>query len=376
MSAERVIALLGRRDEPTDAVEDYCRLLGNALQEHSFSVELRRVPWNEHGWPASLNALRLQAESWRDTWVLLQYTNLAWSSRGFPGRFLRVLRVLRKAGARIAIVFHDPEPFGGTRLIDRFRRTVQLRVMREAIAFSDRTVLTVPPARLSWLQDPPSTVSFIPVGANLPLPLLEQDHDDVHDPLTIAVYGITGGAPGDRETDEIVRVVRHVATKVGKLRLLVFGRHAEVRENSLRAGLRNSDVEVRVEGVIDADTLVERFAASDVLLFLRGTISSRRGSAIAGIACGLPVIGLRGPETDAPITEAGVVLLEGGASEEALRQQFGETLVEILSDSTYRRHLVARSRSAQENSLSWPAIALRFAEILRKQRQRSESGKS
>jgi glycosyltransferase involved in cell wall biosynthesis len=365
MSAERVIALLGRRDEPTDAVEEYCQLLGNALNEHSFSVELRRVPWNEHGWPASLHALRLQAESWRGVWVLVQYTNLAWSSRGFPGRFLRVLRVLRKAGARIAVVFHDAEPYSGTRLIDRFRRTVQLRVMRDAVAFSDCVVLTVPPARLSWLPDPPATASFIPVGANLHQPLLEQDHDLLHDPPTIAVYSITGGTPGDRETDEIICAVRHAAAKIGRLRLLVFGRHAEVREDSLRTGLQDCDVDVRVEGVIDADALVDRFAASDVLLFLRGTISSRRGSAVAGIACGLPVIGLRGQETDAPVTNAGVILFDDIPDRGKLVRQLGEALIQVFSDDAHRRELAFRSRRAQEHFFSWPAIAKRYEETLR-----------
>jgi len=277
-----------------------------------------------------------------------------------------VLRVLRKAGARIAVVFHDAEPFSGTRLIDHFRRAIQLRVMRDAAAFSDCAVLTVPPARLSWLQNLQPIVSFIPVGANLPQPLLKQDHDELHNPPTIAVYSITGGAPGDRETDEIIRVVRHAAARVGKLRLLVFGRHAEVRENLLRTGLQDCEVEVRVEGIIGADTIVERFAASDVLLFLRGTISSRRGSAIAGIACGLPVIGLRGPETDAPITDAGVVLLEDNANDQDLSQQFAEALTKILSDDTYRHHLAARSRSAQEDFFSWPAIARRYVTMLQK----------
>lgn len=366
MSAERVIALLGRRDEPTDAVEEYSRYLGAALAEHSFDVEVRRVPWNEHGWPDSLNALRLQAESWRGIWVLLQYTNLAWSARGFPGRFLRVIRVLRKAKCRICVVFHDAEPFSGNRLIDRIRRAVQLRVMRDAIAFSDFAVLTVPPARSSWLQNPPANVCFIPVGANLPQPLLEQDHSLLHEPPTIAVYSITGGTPGDRETTEIVRAVRYAAAKVGKLRLLVFGRHAEVRENALRDGLRDYQVEVRVEGVLEADALVDRFAASDVLLFLRGTISSRRGSAIAGIACGLPVIGLCGPETDSPITDAGVILLEGRATGEDLTDRFGEALVKVLSDKAYRCHLAARSRSAQKHHFAWSAIARRYAEILTK----------
>ena len=84
MTSQRVIALLGRRDEPTDAVEDYCRHLGGALAYHDLQLELRRVPWSEHGWPASLDALRLQAQAWPGTWVLVQYTALAWSTRGFP----------------------------------------------------------------------------------------------------------------------------------------------------------------------------------------------------------------------------------------------------------------------------------------------------
>ena len=220
MSAERVIALLGRRDEPTDAVEEYCNLLGAALAEHSFHVEVRRVPWREHGWPAALDALRLQADAWRGTWVLVQYTSLAWSSRGFPTRFLRVLRVLRKAGCRIAVVFHDAEPFGGTRLVDRVRRAAQLHVMRSAVAFADRSILTVPVARLGWVHGAPDNAFFIPVGANLPQPLLEQDHDELHDPPTVAVYGVTGGSPGDWETRLIASSVREAATKLGKLRLV------------------------------------------------------------------------------------------------------------------------------------------------------------
>jgi len=70
--ALRMIALLGRRDQPTDAVEEYCRLLGTAIADHSFQVELRRVTWDQHGWAASLDALKLQADAWRDTWVLVQ----------------------------------------------------------------------------------------------------------------------------------------------------------------------------------------------------------------------------------------------------------------------------------------------------------------
>jgi glycosyltransferase involved in cell wall biosynthesis len=341
--------------------------LGAALGEHSYDLQIRRVPWNEHGWRASLSALRLQAESWRNTWVLVQYTALAWSARGFPQRFLRVLGVLRKARARIVVVFHDAEPFGGARFVDRIRRSVQVRIMRDAVAFSDYSVMTVPAARLSWLRESPENVSFIPVGANLPQPLLEQDHDVLHEPPTIAVYGITGGTAGDHETEQIARAVRYAVQKIGTLRLLVFGRHAEVREATLRAGLRQCQVEVCVEGVIEADAVVERFAASDVLLFLRGTISSRRGSAIAGIACGLPVIGLRGTETDAPITDAGVILFEEDSDCEKTASRVGEAVVRVFADETYRRDLNSRSRKAQEEFFSWQAIARRYLSLLQRE---------
>ena len=44
MSLERIVALLGRRDEPTDGVDDYCSWLGAARH----SIE-RRNSRGDHG---------------------------------------------------------------------------------------------------------------------------------------------------------------------------------------------------------------------------------------------------------------------------------------------------------------------------------------
>jgi glycosyltransferase involved in cell wall biosynthesis len=364
MTAERVIALLGRRDEPTDAVEDYCRYLGQALVRHNVQLEIRRVPWNQRGWSASVEALRLQAETWRGNWILVQYTALAWSVRGFPRRFLQVLRTLRKSGAKIAVVFHDAEPFGGRRMIDRLRRMLQLHVMRTAIALADHAVLTVAPEKLAWTASSPKKFSFIPVGANLPFPLDPQRHDRLHSPPTIGIFSITGGTAGDRETRAIVAAVRYASRQLGSLRLTVFGRHAEVREAVLRESLKDVSVELDVTGVLDDQALVAKFAAADLLLFVRGTISSRRGSAIAGIACGLPVIAVEGSETAPPITSAGVVLVPGNLDEKALQLQLGQALVAILSENDLRLQLAQRSCAAHEQFFSWPAIAKRYAEVL------------
>jgi len=98
---------------------------------------------------------------------------------------------------------------------------------------------------------------------------------------------------------------------------------------------------------------------ADVLLFVRGQISSRRGSAIAGIACGLPVVGFAGPETGWPITEAGFVPVPMGD-----REGLSVALQRVLSDATLRASLAERSRRAQQQYFSWHAIAARYADAL------------
>ena len=357
---ERVVALLGRRDSPTDAVEEYCTYLAGALRQHEFELTLERMNWAEPGWAAALSELREKARGWSGQRVLLQYTALAWSRRGFPAGVLRVLRVLREAGARVGVVYHDVDAYGGERVIDQIRRGVQLYVMRRALQASALGIVTVPREKLAWLRRYVGRVVFIPVGANLPDAAIRYADGAMHQPLTIAVYGITGGEPGDEETRVICEATRMAAENIGKLRLRVFGRGAWAREGAVRARLRDAPVETEISDVIRPEDVAREMCGADVLLFVRGTISSRRGSAIAGIACGLPVVASAGPETAAPVTEAGVAFVaRGDASGTA------EALARVLGDEAYRKSLAQRSRSAFEQHFSWAAIAERYAEALR-----------
>lgn len=354
----QVYALLGRKDQPTDAVEEYCHYLAVALQPHDIHLHIRRVPWEIHGWGEALRALELQAANWRGTWVFLQYTALAWSSRGFPFRFLRALRILRSAGARVGIVFHDVTPYSSPRWIDQLRYHAQRYTMRRAQADAERSVLTVPLEKISWLPAIPWKAVFVPVGANLPFPHIPAPPKETTVP-SIGVFSITGGEPGDRETQVILNATKYASQKIGSLRLLVFGRHAELREAALRDGLQGFPVQVSVEGVVSAEEVVNRFAACDVLLFVRGGISTRRGSAIAGIAAGLPVIAYRNTETSPPVTDAGVLLTDPEHPEE-----LGEALVRVLSDNNFREELASRSRATYQAHFAWPAIATEFATIM------------
>lgn len=344
---------------PTDAVEEYCRYLATALHTHDIQLEICRLPWEVHGWPEALQALRLQASKWYNSWVLVQYTALAWSRQGFPHKVIHVLKILKKAGARMGIVFHDVDPYPGTRVVDSVRRLAQVRTMRRALALADLAVFTVPPENVSWMSTTPSNAAFVPVGANLPIlfsPPVQEQQDHV---LTIGIFSITGGDSGAREARVIIAAIRHAAEKLGKLRLSVFGRHAELRKTVLRNGLRGLPVELSVEGVVEPAQVVQNLTACDLLLFIRGPISSRRSSAIAGIACGLPVIAYRGSETAAPITDAGLVLVSPDQANE-----LNAALVRILSDGAYRMDLASRSRAAYEAHFAWPVIAARYKALL------------
>jgi len=232
--------------------------------------------------------------------------------------------------------------------------------MRRAVALATRSIFTVPVEKISWLSSHRHNAHFIPVGPNLPI--LESPagvRADNQIP-TVAVFSITGGEAGIVETAAIVAAVRHAAQKIGTLRLSVFGRNAESAETTLRESLKDLPVELSLEGLLTELQLVERLSAADALLFVRGPISSRRSSAIAGIACGLPVIAYPGSETAPPITEAGVVLVSPNNQDE-----LNAALLRVLSDPLDRSELAARSRAAFAQHFSWPSIAALYTALLK-----------
>jgi len=360
-----IVALLGRPDAPTDALEDYCEFLGRALERAGQPMEIRRVPWAERGWVAGIAWLWRESGAWRGRWVLVQYTALVWSRRGIPLGVLAVLWVLRVRGARIAIIFHDAVPYAGERRVDRIRRAIQIWVMRREYSWAERSIMTIPVARVAWLPASPGKAVFIPVSANLSGTWTANKDSVLRRDVrkgarkTIVVYGVSGAPALHREVEAIAHAVCRAADKVHSLRLLVIGRHAEDAAESLSAALAGTQVELEFHGVLPADEVERRLSEADALLFVRGGISSRRSSALAGIVCGLPVVAFEGPETGIPVTEAGVLLVRDG-DHDAL----GDALARVLQDDTLRANLSSRSFSARDKYFSWDVVAANFLQVL------------
>jgi glycosyltransferase involved in cell wall biosynthesis len=361
MSAEPAILLLGRRDEPTDGVVDYCEMLRKAGARLGFSFDLAPVDWAGKGWRAAFAELHRAAAAWQDRWVLLQFTTLAWSNRGFPLRVPRVLEILKRMGARPAVVFHDFAPLPGAGIVGTVREYCHQRVLRQLYSRSELAVFPVPVNKVAWLPLRREKAIFIPVGANFPEP--DRGIKD-NDPLpstvsTVAVFGITGGARGVEEVGDITYALKRVQSKGIRLRLIALGRGTEVFEDELHKALDRSGIELSVRGLMPAEELIESLASAQILLCVRGHVSSRRGSTIAGIICGLPIVGYRGAETGFPMTEAGVRLVD-----QHDREGLVEALAQILTDEKLFRELRQRSIAAATKYFSWDAIASQFASAI------------
>jgi glycosyltransferase involved in cell wall biosynthesis len=355
----KAVAILGRRDFPTDGIVDYCNFLGDALARQDFSLETFTVPWLQRGWVFSLYELWRQSRNWRGRWAVIQYTALSWSRRGFPFFALAVLGTLRLRSVRCAVVFHDAFVHPSDRLVDRVRDRIQNWIMARLYKFSQRPILTAPAATLCWIPRSKRRAVFIPIGANIPEVIAPRAYSPSDTPKIISVFSVTGGAAQAQEIRDIVQAATHAGECVGPIRLEVFGRGSQEARDLLDHGLTGANVALKVHGVIDAARISEIISRSHVVLNVRGLTTSRRGTSIAGIACAVPVVGYGYPGTDPPIDAAGVLLAPWRNP-----QYLGNLLVQLLSESSLWNELHERSKHAQSEYFSWNAVARRYRETL------------
>jgi glycosyltransferase involved in cell wall biosynthesis len=351
------IALLGKRDMPTDGLEDYCTFLGRALAQCGVKLELARVEWFDRGWVPALWRLWRRSAAWRGNWVLIQYTGLAWSRRGFPVGILAALAILRRRGCRCAIVFHEfTRQAGATRRIDRMRGNCQQWVIEKLYQRATKCIFTVPLEKVGWLPRGDRKAAFVPIGANIPERLDRRGGPGAAgQPRTVIVFGVTGAPRMAGEVEEIADVMRAASQSLAKVRLVIVGRGSIEAREGIETALAGSGVEIVVRGVVPAEEVADEFARAHVLLFVRGAITLQRGSALAGVACGLPIVGYRAGASGDILDEAGIEW-----SPWRDRQSLIRGLVRVLSDSERWAELHERSLQAEREHFSWMRIAERL----------------
>jgi hypothetical protein len=361
VSDQAWIALLGRPDIPVDGVEDYCTFLGQALAPHGVTLSKVRVPWAEQGWLPTLWALWNQSADWRREWVLLQYTAMAWSRRGFPFGAVASAVVLRRQGVQCAVVFHESQGQTGKGWIGHFRGRCQEWVIRRLYSAATKAIFPDPLERIGWLPKVAPKAASIPIGANLPDPPWRAEPAQYRNGnlRTIAVFCLSDPPNREIELGDIAHAMRFVTQHGLKARAVFLGRAtAEAKEEIER--LFDSTVGETVNlGLQSAQEVSRALSAADVMLCVRGPLFPTRGSAIAGIACGLPIVGYAGAADNTPLQEAGLELVPYRD-----REALGRALVRVLEDPRVQSELRARSVAAQRRHFSWDVIASKMVDEL------------
>ncbi len=363
---ETWIALLGRRDVPTDGIEDYCTFLRQALSRRGVEVNLIRVDWLRQGWAGALRRLWRDSEAWRGKWVLLQFTGLSWSRRGFPFAALAVVRILCWRGARVAVVFHEPfRQIASSSWVNQIRGACQDWVIRKLYATAARAIFADPLDKISWLPGIRSKAAFIPIGANIPeaLPIAESASQPNRTTKTIAVFCLSDAPNRRNELADISHAVRYAASQGAKIRLVFLGRGTREAQQEIDRVFAGVPAEVLNLGLLSASDVSCILADSAVMLCVRGPLFPRRGSAIAGVACGLPIIAYAGASEGTPLLEAGIELVPYRDA-----NALAGSLSRLLADPVLWQKLHERSVQAQRRYFSWHVIAGAFCDFLKSTR--------
>jgi glycosyltransferase involved in cell wall biosynthesis len=351
-----LVALLGRRDTPVDGVEDYCTFLGEALGRRGVQLTKVRVNWIDEGWFGALRQLRRDSLEWRDRWVLLQYTALGWSRRGFPVWALIMQRTLRRRGVRTAAVFHEiyRQSERSPRLIDKIRGGFQDWVIRKLYEGCHTAIFVDPIATIRWLPKSDTKSIFVPIGANIPEPAerSEPAREERSATKTVAIFCLTEPPKQQTEIADIAYAVRCAASQISRMRVIFLGRGTAEAKEEIERAFSGTEAEVRNLGLVSAAEISEILTRADAMLCVRGRITPRRGSVMAGVACGVPIAGYGGVAEGTPLAEAGIEFVPYRD-----REALGGALTRILEDSHLHASLRERSLRAQRKYFSWDAIA-------------------
>jgi glycosyltransferase involved in cell wall biosynthesis len=160
------------------------------------------------------------------------------------------------------------------------------------------------------------------------------------------------------EVSDIAFVARSVAEHVPGVRLLTMGRGSAESESKFREALEGSAVEYSALGILSAEDVGRILSSSDVSLFVRGGISTQRGSAIASIACSTPLVAYANQNLAAAFSEAGVVPVPLGD-----RERLAEATVKVLTDRELWSDLHQRSQRSYEKHFAWDAVASQFVQL-------------
>jgi len=381
----KVLFLSGEFPPEVGGVGDYTAFLAGALQEQGVEVVVltsRRVrvakqPFAVHsrmphwGWSAWLTALRVAREEGPDV-VHLQYQTAAYAMH--PAVCL-LPAWLRGKGYNVATTFHDlREPYV-------FPKAGPLRrLLTRTLAGSSAAVVAVTPEDLAllrdWLEPALDRLHAIPIGSNI-LPPADGPTDAeraafrarfgvLADEALVGYFGMLNESKG---LETLLESFAQLVSGGVACRLLIIGGEAGASDPT-NEGARRRFVEalsarglaevVSFTGHLEPAGVSLALASLDVcLLPYREGVSLRRGSLMAAMAHGCPIVTTTpsapaapaAPGLPLPAGERDVLLVP---SEDAVALAVAAR--RLVSDPELRRRL-GEEAQALARSFTWDKIA-------------------
>lgn len=356
---ERVaIAYSGRGRRAVDGIRDHSERIVEQLRRGA--PELRVEYLDLRGGGASLPARiaaavrAMRALDGRSA-LVLQYNPFSFARWGFAPwlPFALAAPRLRRRRHRpfVAVMVHEPYvPMTSVRwaLLGTWQR-LQLAAVR---ACADVTFASIGAWQESLAESlPRGPVHHLPVGSNFPdrrgsRQASRRELGVGEEELVVAALG------RDHPSwlgDYVVAAANAIASGGRPLRLLGVG--------ATMPDLPGLDPAIRFErpGLLEADEVAARLAASDLFLApLIDGVSTRRGSVMAGLQHGLPVVGTEGPLTDRVLRGAGeaLALTPTGRPEE-----FAAAAARLAREPEARERMGAAARRLYESEFDWPVVA-------------------
>jgi polysaccharide biosynthesis protein PslF len=364
-------------------IGDYTAHLAQHLAPHNFEIDvLTSASYVGPEQPAPSTRVLPHIDRWQITtlkkvrglWRHNAYDWISWQYQPaiYGGKwsfYNSMLAWLAQRSSRLITTFHTltyPSPLSPTRL-NAFAIS----------ALSHQIVVTNEKHRQELLRLYPKAKSkhhLIPVGSNI-LPDHEkwQNRDAIYTQirqklgiaprqLLISNFGLIYP---DKNLEALVHAVGQLHTSGHSVHLLLIGQVrpssqpylAKIKNLVQQAGLEND-----VTWVHDCpvDEVSDYLFASDIYAVpYKDGLTTRRGSALAGMAHGLPTVSTKGPATPDIFVGGENILLTPLEDETA----FFQALLDLVTSSEKRHRLgnAARGLSVQ---FSWEFIARQFAQVL------------
>jgi glycosyltransferase involved in cell wall biosynthesis len=274
--------------------------------------------------------------------VLAQYVPAAFGARGMNVAFCRWLARLRRSGADVRVMFHEPFFYFG---LSRPWRNALAIVQRAMAAILLRASTRVYYSTETWRRllapyGPQSAVEVLPMPATIPTDVPAEAAGDARAALHHGGGFLVGhfGTYGDHVGQELDRILPALMRRLPGARVLLVGKGSETFARRLPAEFRPRVASTgRLPGVEAAAAL----RACDLLVqpYPDG-VTTRRTSMMAALTTSVPVLTTAGRLTESVWARTSAVALAPAGAVPALV----EKAAGLAADPAARAALGARGR--------------------------------